>query len=104
MSARSVKVNGRGKNPRRQPPTGVSPEGRPHGLSAARVGMLLGAAALVVAVAVYVRSLRTPKETPLSGAVSANSAAYDAYLRGKVNVSSENPENNEAAIKLFQQA
>jgi tetratricopeptide (TPR) repeat protein len=36
--------------------------------------------------------------------LSANPAAYDAYLRGKVNVSSENRENNETAIKLFQQA
>ena len=82
----------------------VSQEGNLRGLSAARVGLLLGAAALVVAAAVYVRSFRTPKPTPVSGAVSANSAAYDAYLRGKVNVSSENPQNNEAAIKLFQQA
>ncbi len=80
----------------------ISQEAR--GLSAARVGLLLGAAVLVVAAAVFVRSFRTPKQTPLSGAVSANSAAYDAYLRGKVNVSSENPENNEAAIKMFQQA
>ena len=35
---------------------------------------------------------------------SANSAAYDAYMRGKVKVSSENPPDNEDAIKLFEQA
>jgi uncharacterized protein with von Willebrand factor type A (vWA) domain len=31
-------------------------------------------------------------------------AAYDAYMRGMVNVSSENPADNQAAIKLFKQA
>jgi serine/threonine protein kinase/tetratricopeptide (TPR) repeat protein len=84
--------------------TGISAEGKPHRLSAARVGLLLGAVALVVLAAVYLRSLRTPRPATASGAPSANSPGYDAYLRGKVNVSSENPENNEAAIKLFQQA
>ncbi len=83
---------------------GVSPEGKRRGLSAARVGLVIGAVALVVAAGVYVRSLRTPKQTAVSDAPSTNSPAYDDYLRGKVNVSSENPENNEAAIKLFQQA
>ena len=39
-----------------------------------------------------------------SGATSANAAAYDAYVHGKVIVSSENPDDNESAIKLFQQA
>jgi hypothetical protein len=36
--------------------------------------------------------------------MTANSAAYDAYMRGMVNVSSENPADNQAAIKLFEQA
>jgi len=40
----------------------------------------------------------------MPGALSANPAAYDAYVRGKVNVSSENRESNEAAIKLFEQS
>jgi tetratricopeptide (TPR) repeat protein len=30
--------------------------------------------------------------------------AYDVYMRGMVNVSSENPADNQAAIKLFEQA
>jgi tetratricopeptide (TPR) repeat protein len=59
---------------------------------------------LAVAAGVYTLSVRTHKPTPVQGAKSANAAAYDAYMRGKVNVSSENPGNNEAAIKLFEQA
>lgn len=82
----------------------VSGEGKLRGLSTARVGLVLGAVVLVVAAAVYLRSFRTSKPAPVSGTPSANSPAYDVYLRGKVNVSSENPANNEAAIKLFQQA
>ena len=35
---------------------------------------------------------------------SVNSAAYDYYLRGKVNAGSENRENNENAIQLLEQA
>ena len=49
-------------------------------------------------------SSRSPQAASRPGVKSANPAAYDAYMRGKVNVSSENPENNEAAIKLFEQA
>jgi eukaryotic-like serine/threonine-protein kinase len=85
-------------------PASVYPDGKSRALNASRLGVLLGCVALIVAAAVYVLLFRTPKKAPLSGAVSTNSAAYDAYLRGKVNVSSENPENNETAIKLFQQA
>ncbi|HMD18199.1 MAG TPA: protein kinase [Terriglobales bacterium] len=59
---------------------------------------------LAVAAAIYTWSVRTHTPTPVQGAKSANAAAYDAYMRGKVNVSSENPDNNEAAIKLFEQA
>jgi len=84
--------------------SGIFAEGKPRRLSAAKVGLLLGAVALAGAAAVYMRSWRAPKQTAVSSAPSANSPAYDAYLRGKVNVSSENPANNEAAIKLFQQA
>jgi serine/threonine protein kinase/Flp pilus assembly protein TadD len=83
---------------------GVSLEEKPRSLSAARVGLMLGAVVLATAAAIYVRSLRTPKPVPASVAPSTNSPAYDSYLRGKVNVSSENPANNDAAIKLFQQA
>ncbi len=60
----------------------------------------------IVAVAgAYVWSLRAGKHpVSLSAGMTANSAAYDAYMRGKVKVTSENAENNEAAIKLFEQA
>jgi len=81
----------------------TGPEGsRRHRVS--RLGLVLTAVALAVAAAVYMFSFRTQKPTPASGVKSANAAAYDAYMRGKVNVSSENPNNNEAAIKLFEQA
>jgi serine/threonine protein kinase/Flp pilus assembly protein TadD len=66
--------------------------------------LILTALALLVVAAVYLSPVRGPKSTTASGVKSANPAAYDAYMRGKVNVSSENPENNAAAIKLFQEA
>ncbi len=59
---------------------------------------------LAVAAGIYTWSVRSHKPTPEQGVKSANAAAYDAYMRGKVNVSSENPANNEAAIVLFKQA
>jgi serine/threonine protein kinase/Tfp pilus assembly protein PilF len=59
---------------------------------------------IIVTGARYVASFRTHKSMPASGAMSTNPVAYDAYMRGKVNVSSENPDNNEAAIKLFEQS
>jgi tetratricopeptide (TPR) repeat protein len=49
-------------------------------------------------------SVRTHKPAPPLGVRSANAAAYDAYMRGEVDVRSENPDSNEAAIKLFEQA
>ena len=64
----------------------------------------MAAAALAVAAGVYLLSFRTQKPTPTGAGKSANPTAYDAYMRGKVSVSSENPENNDAAIKLFEQA
>jgi serine/threonine protein kinase/Tfp pilus assembly protein PilF len=80
------------------------PEGRWRRLRASKLALILTFVALVVAAAVYLSSFRTPKPTSASGVKSTSPAAYDAYMRGKVNVSSENPENNEAAIKLFQEA
>jgi serine/threonine protein kinase/Flp pilus assembly protein TadD len=92
-------------------PTPVKPEevsavseNRWRRLHVSRSALVLTALALVIAAAVYTLSFHTSKPTSASGVKSANPAAYDAYMRGKVNVSSENPENNEAAIKLFQQA
>jgi eukaryotic-like serine/threonine-protein kinase len=82
----------------------TGPTGRWSRLRDSRLGLVLTAVALAVAAVMYTLSFRTQKPTPAPGAKSANAAAYDAYMRGKVNVSSENPDNNEAAIKLFEQA
>ena len=65
--------------------------------------LVMTAAVLGVAAVVYTLSFRS-RHVAVSGAKSANAAAYDAYMRGKVNVSSENPDDNETAIKLFEQA
>ena len=73
-------------------------------LRISKPALILMGVALVVAAAVYLSSFRTPKPTTASGVKSANPAAYDDYVRGKVKVSSENSESNEAAIKLFQGA
>jgi serine/threonine protein kinase/Flp pilus assembly protein TadD len=79
-------------------------EGRWRRLPVSKLGLALTAVTLVVIAAVYLSSFRTPKPTSASGVKSTNSAAYDAYMRGMVTVRSENPTDNEAAIKLFQQA
>jgi tetratricopeptide (TPR) repeat protein len=68
-----------------------------------KIELIMTAAVLAVAAVVYTLSFRS-RQVAGSGAKSANAAAYDAYMRGKVNVSSENPDDNEAAIKLFEQA
>jgi tetratricopeptide (TPR) repeat protein len=68
------------------------------------VELVLVAVVLAVTAAVYFMSVRTRKPAAPVGSKSANAATYDDYMRGKVNVSSENPDNNEAAIKLFEQA
>jgi len=65
---------------------------------------VVAAVILAVAGATYLLSLRTPKAAARPAALSANPAAYDNYVRGKVNVSSENRENNEAAIQFFERA
>jgi tetratricopeptide (TPR) repeat protein/predicted Ser/Thr protein kinase len=64
----------------------------------------LAVTVLVVAAAMYVASSRTAKPTAAAGGKTANTSAYDAYMRGKVKVSSENPADNETAIKLFEEA
>jgi serine/threonine protein kinase/Flp pilus assembly protein TadD len=73
-------------------------------LRRSKLELILTVIALAVAAAIYVASLRTRKPAPALGGKTNNAAAYDAYVRGKVNVSSENPADNEAAIKLFEQA
>ena len=69
-----------------------------------RTELLLAAIALAVAAFLYMLSSWTRNPARAPAVKTTNSAAYDAYMRGKVNVSSENPGNNEAAIKLFEQA
>jgi serine/threonine protein kinase len=72
--------------------------------------LIVSSIVLAMAAGVYVYSSRSGKHSAASGApvISANSSAnpvaYDAYMRGKVNVSRENPDDNQAAIKLFLQA
>jgi serine/threonine protein kinase len=86
--------------------TPVKPEAAisgPGGWRISRLWPILVVVALAVAALVYRFSIRS-QHVAVSGARSANAAAYDAYMRGKVNVSSENPDDNEAAIKLFEQA
>ena len=70
-----------------------------------RLGLVLTSLALVLAAAgVWFFSFRSLKRTPAAAVMSSNAVAYDAYMRGKVNVGSENPDNNNAAIKLFEQS
>jgi tetratricopeptide (TPR) repeat protein len=67
--------------------------------------LIVASIVLAVAGGVYEYS-RTVKHPPASGAAarSAKPVAYDAYMRGMVSVSSENPADNQAAAKLFEQA
>jgi tetratricopeptide (TPR) repeat protein len=70
-----------------------------------RLGLALAALVMLAAVAsVYALFFRDSRRVPSPGDKSVNSAAYDYYLRGKVNAGSENRENNESAIKLLEQA
>jgi tetratricopeptide (TPR) repeat protein/predicted Ser/Thr protein kinase len=89
-----------------------SPAGKPEaaGKSAKRgwsrgrkIELTIAAGVLLVAAVVYTLSVRS-QHAAAPGGKPVNAAAYDAYMRGKVVVSSENPDDNEAAIKLFQQA
>ena len=88
--------------------TSVEPKGASSGLTGRwsrrrKVELVMAAVVLAVAAGLYTLSFRS-QHTVVSGAKSANAAAYDAYMRGKVNVGSENPDNNNAAIKLFEQS
>ena len=87
-----------------QKPKPIIPGTKGSGLRVWRLWWVGTIAVLAVAAAVYFIWFRTPKGPPATGVHTANATAYDAYMRGKVNVSSENPSNNEAAIKLFEQA
>jgi tetratricopeptide (TPR) repeat protein len=87
-----------------QKPKPIIPGTKGSGLRVSQLWWVGTIAALAVAAAVYFMWFRTPKGPPATGVHTANAAAYDAYMRGKVNVSSENPSDNETAIKLFEQA
>ena len=53
----------------------------------------------------YVWFVRLPQAgEPSRSSQTINSAAFDLYLRGKVNAGSENRDNNETAVKLLEQA
>ena len=83
----------------------TGPKGRGSRLRDSRLALALIAVALVMAAAAaYTWSFRAHKPASAQGVRSGNAVAYDAYMRGRVNVSSENPDNNEAAIRLFEQA
>jgi eukaryotic-like serine/threonine-protein kinase len=72
-----------------------------------RLGVAIAVVVLAVAAVVSVLSLRNKQSLPtpaVKADKSANPVAYDAYMRGMVNVSSENPADDQAAIKLFEQA
>ncbi|PYS87757.1 MAG: hypothetical protein DMF62_11305 [Acidobacteria bacterium] len=66
------------------------------------VGLSVAALAiLAISLKIYLRnetasSIETPEQN--------RSKAYEYYLRGKIKVGSENPEDNEASIKLLEQA
>jgi serine/threonine protein kinase len=76
----------------------------PVGGSSKRVVLATIVGAIVVAAASYA-ALKKPFQGEAARSSQAiNSPAYDLYLRGKVNVGSENRENNDAAIKLLTQA
>jgi serine/threonine protein kinase/Tfp pilus assembly protein PilF len=88
------------------PPVITSPEVSRFWGSKLGLGLIGTSIVLALAGAAYVYSSRTVKHATASGAavMSANSTAYDAYMRGMVKVGSENPADNQAAINLFEQA
>ena len=75
-------------------------------LAKSRAALTMTALVILAAAATtaYTLFFRHPALTPASASKSVNSAAYDYYLCGKVNVGSENRDNNETAIKLLEQA
>ena len=69
-----------------------------------RVAVAAALIAIAVGAAGYVWWPKTAGGAPARGSQTPGSSAYDLYLRGKVNVGSENRENNDTAIKLLEQA
>ena len=67
-----------------------------------RAAAAVGIGVLAVAAAGYPWYATVSRDAePSPGAKSMNSPAYELYLRGKVNVGSENRDNNEIAIRLL---
>ena len=73
-----------------------------------RSGAIIGVVSLVLAGLGYgvYRSLDRSLSEPVSSSKGPvdHDKAYDYYLRGKIKVGSENPEDNEASIKLLEHA
>jgi tetratricopeptide (TPR) repeat protein len=74
------------------------------GLLQSRFALGLSIVILVLAVSVYALFFRGSGRGAASNPTPNSSPAYDSYIRGKVIVNSENPEDNEAAIKFLEQA
>jgi tetratricopeptide (TPR) repeat protein len=69
-----------------------------------RRAWLEGALALIIIAALGFVTLKYYRNASGAGSVrSPKSAAYDYYLRGKINAGSQNPEKNEEAIKILEQ-
>jgi eukaryotic-like serine/threonine-protein kinase len=74
-------------------------------LHRSRLVLVLAALVAVAVLSVWsFRSRRSPSVPDLKSGQSAKSEAYEDYMRGMVNVNSENPADNQAAIKEFEQA
>lgn len=76
-------------------------------LRKSRLGLVLAAVLLVAVAAVSVWSFRGRRflsAPDLKSGQVANSEGYEDYMRGMVDVNSENPADNEAAIKQFENA
>ncbi len=73
------------------------------GLISLKSALAFASLALFAAVAIYSFSLwsQSPRKADNRADLSP---AYDLYLRGKVNTASENPENNDSAIEVLEQA
>lgn len=70
-----------------------------------RVGLFAAAGAVMLVAAGYAWfANRPPGVTPSREPQAVTASADDLYLRGKINVNSENRENNDAAISLLEQA
>ncbi|MEP6782946.1 MAG: protein kinase, partial [Acidobacteriota bacterium] len=78
--------------------------GRSRGAGVKGRFVLIGAIAVTSAIPLYLSQSRTPPAAADAKTPAVNSVAYDLFLRGKINVGSENRDANDTAIKLLQQA